>query len=298
MKVAVGASSFAQSDKSAFNKLIENGIEIILNPYGRKLTKEEIIEHLKGVDGLLAGLELLDEEVFKSVCPQLKAIARIGIGMDNVDLKAAEKFNIKVSNTPDGPTQAVTEMTVAALMAILRNIIPANKALHDKEWKKEIGTSILGLKVFIVGYGRIGEAVSKILKLLGAEISVYDPYKPQVSIESMEEGLKWADVISLHASGNEEIISYKEIEQMKDGVIILNSSRGGLINENALYEGLKSGKIANCWLDVYTEEPYKGKLCELENAVLTPHISTYSDKCRKDMEMQAVVNLLKDLNVV
>lgn len=296
MKVVVGASSFGDAAPEVLDLLHEKGIDVIRNPYGRKMTQEEIIKHLQGAVGLLAGLEPLNEEVFVA-CPDLKAIARIGIGMDNVDKEAAYRHGIKVSNTPEGPTDAVAEMTLTALLAICHNLIPANADTHKGVWKKRIGKSIQGLKVLVIGYGFIGRRTAKLLESLGAEILIYDKYLPEMSTHTLKQGVQEADVISLHASGKDEIISADLLAQMKEGVIILNSARGALINEAALYQALKSGKAAAFWGDALWEEPYQGILLECENALLTPHICTYTTACRASMEKQAVENLLEDLGL-
>ena len=110
--------------------------------------------------------------------------------------------------------------------------------------------------------------------------------------------MKKADVVTIHASGNTEIITPDKFDSMKDGVVIMNCSRGGLVNEDALYESLKNGKVSKFWGDVFWEEPYKGKLLECENAILTPHISTYNSLCRESMETEAVSNILRDLGYV
>lgn len=297
MKIAVGASSFAASSDKAINLLLEKGIEVVKNPYGRKMTAEETIEHLQEADGLLAGLEPLNEEVFTHT-PNLKAIARIGIGMDSVDVEAAKKHGIKVSNTPDAPTKAVAEMALAALLAMGHEIIPSNEDVHNGVWKKRIGFSLIGLNVTFIGYGRIGRQFAEHLKALGSNIIVYDPYLPEISEPDMETALKKADVVTIHASGNTEIITPDKFDSMKDGVVLMNCSRGGLVNEDALYESLKNGKVSKFWGDVFWEEPYKGKLLECENAILTPHISTYNSLCRESMETEAVSNILRDLGYV
>lgn len=295
MKIVVGASSFADSSNAPLQRLVNAGIKVAKNPYGRRMTKEEIIEFLQDADGLLAGLEPLDEEVFVHA-PNLKAIARIGIGMDNVDQNAVRKYGIKLSNTPEGPTNAVAEMTLAALLGILHNIIPANQDVHSGIWKKRLGQSVSSVKILIIGYGHIGRAVSELFQNMGSQVLIYDKYNPDVSTVSLEKGLKEADVVSLHASGKEEILGRKEFSQMQEGVILLNSARGALINEEALYDALQSGKVASFWGDALWEEPYRGRLCGCENAILTPHICTYTSACRESMEMQAVENLLRDLS--
>lgn len=296
MKIMVGASSFAAASGKAMNLLLAKGIEVVKNPYGRKLTVEETIEHLQGADGLLAGLELLNEEVL-SQAPGLKAIARIGIGMDNVDIEACKRHGIKVSNTPDAPTRAVAEMALAALLSMGHEIIPCDRDIHYKVWKKRIGFSLINLNVLVIGYGRIGRTFANMLKNLGSNILIYDPYQPEISESSLEEAIGKADVVTIHSSGKEEIITAKEISWMKDGVTIMNCARGTLINEDALYDALKSGKVAHFWGDVFWKEPYEGKITECENAVLTPHISTYNSLCRETMETEAVQNLLKDLGL-
>ena len=278
------------------------GFEVIPNPYGRKLTEDEIILHLQEVDGLLAGLEPLNTTVFKS-CPKLKAIARVGIGMDNVDLGAAKAAGIKVSNTPEGPTEAVAEMTLAAALALSRSILPANNALHQKRWSKSIGRGIKNTRVLIIGYGRIGRRVAELFHDFGAQIMVCDPLMKQEDLRNdmqlveLTQGLKSADIITLHAAGNNPILTSAEFQAMKKGMIILNSARSNLIDEKALIEVLDMGKVASAWLDVFPKEPYTGKLTEYEQVLLTPHMSTYTVQCRKDMELAAVNNLLHDLGV-
>lgn len=293
-KIVVGASSFGAAGEQATNLLAEKGYTLQTNPYGRKMTQEETIEQLQGAVGLLAGLEPLNEEVF-AACPDLKAIARIGIGMDNVDVEAAKRHKIKISNTPDGPTYAVAEMAFTALLTIGRQIVPANRNMHQGVWKKSIGFSLLGLRVLLVGYGRIAKKFEELLKPFNVEVLVADPQYPELAKGSFEEQLGRADVVSLHASGRSVILGATQLNAMKKGSVLLNSARGGLVDENALFDALESGHLSAYWGDTFSEEPYTGKLTQCENAILTPHISTYTSLCRSDMEMQAVNHLLGDL---
>ncbi len=296
MRVVVGASTFGAAGDDAIKILDEHGIELVKNPFGRKLTVEETIEHLQGADGLLAGLETLNEDVL-SHTPALKAIARIGIGTDNVDFEACKRHNIKVSNTPDAPTEAVAEMALSALLSIAHQMIPSNTDMHQGTWKKRMGFSIKGLKVLFIGYGRIGQRFAEHLKYLGADIIIYDPMKPDLSVPSVEDGLKQADVITIHASGKDKILTAEKVKSIKEGTVLLNCARGTLVDEDAIYDALRSEQLSYYWADVYSEEPYKGKLTECENAILTPHISTFSRQCRIQMECEAVKNILRDLGV-
>lgn len=296
MRVAVGASSFGEDNRDLMQRLANLEIEVIRNPYGRRMSREEIIAHLDGADGLLAGLEPLDDEVFGK-CPQLKAIARIGIGMDNVDMEAARRHGIRVSNTPEAPTSAVAEMTLTALLGICHNLVQADRDIHNGIWKKRMGRSIQELRILIIGYGRIGKATGELFRCMGADVMIYDKFHSEACTCGLEEGIKNADVISVHASGRKEIIGKELFSEMKDGVILLNSARGSLVNEEALYEALRTGKAAAFWGDALWTEPYEGILRACENAILTPHISTYTRACRENMERHAVDNLLHDLGV-
>lgn len=283
MKIAVGASSFSRSIPD---------YEVALNPYGRKMTENEIIMHLHDADGLLAGLEPLNKHVF-SACPSLKAIARIGIGMDNIDLEAATRYNIKVSNTPDAPTYAVAEMTLAALLTIARRIIPANADMHNALWQKRMSISLMNSTVLVIGYGRIGKRFAQLLEPFDIRLLIYDPAYSKTALETL---LPQADVVSLHASGKCAILDEKQFSQLKNSVIILNSARGGLVDEVSLCRFLDENSNAYYWADTFCEEPYIGALTQKPNAVLTPHIATYTSLCREQMEAQAVSNLLRDLN--
>lgn len=300
--VAIGPSSFAQQDKTPHEMLVEAGVTVKPNPYGRRLKEDEIIDHLEGVDGLIAGLEPLNGKVLQAA-KQLKAVARVGIGVANVDHEAAAELGIQVSSTPEGPVAAVAEMTVAALLTICRRLLSANKALHEGKWEKSIGTGLAGTRVLLVGYGRIGRRTGELLRAFGAKLLVHDPYiDPETLADgehpvSLKEGLADAEVVSLHASGADAVLTALEFAQMRDGVILLNSARGELVAEEDLVAALESGKVSAAWFDAFVEEPYNGPLTKFDNVLLTPHMGTYTQQCRLSMETEAVKNLLRDLGV-
>jgi D-3-phosphoglycerate dehydrogenase len=302
MRVGITPSSFAESDPTPLKILIASGVEVIENPYRRRLTESEAFNFVLDKDGLIAGLEPLNIKVLQNAL-KLKAIARVGIGVDNIDLNAARELNIKVSNTPDGPTNSVAEMTVTAALNLCRNLLETNTKLHQGQWIKTIGKGLQGLKVLFVGYGRIGRRTAELMLPFGAKIIIVDPCIEEKNLEpggclmNLEEGLHGADIITLHASGDETIIGEEQFRQMKDGVILLNSARGTLVDENALINAIESGKVAGAWFDAFWDEPYNGPLLKYDNVLLTPHISTYTEQCRLSMEMDAVTNLLKDLGL-
>jgi D-3-phosphoglycerate dehydrogenase len=303
LRVGIGPSSFAEEDDAPLRMLAAAGVEVVPNPFGRRLTENEIIAHVRDLDGLLAGLEPLNRTVLASA-KRLKAIARVGIGMSNIDFDAAEEFGVKVSNTPEGPVQAVAEMTLAALLALCRNLIPTNAALHAGQWKKSIGRGLAGARVLLVGYGRIGQRVGDLLKAFGARCLVFDPYVEDAdvpddvqSVATLADGLRQAEIVTLHASGAEVILDAAAFEVMRDGVLLLNSARGELVDETALIRALESGKVAGAWFDAFWNEPYTGRLTEFSQVILTPHVGTYTRECRRDMETAAVKNLLRDLGL-
>lgn len=293
-RVLLGPSSFASMDSSPVKKLVSAGFEIINNPYGRKLTKQELIELLHGVKCLIAGLETLDEEVMSK--SELKVISRCGSGMSNVDLEAAKKLDIKVFSTPYGPTAAVAELTLGAMIALLRMLSLMDREMHNGKWTKKIGMQLEGKTVLIIGFGRIGRKVAELLKPFNVRLLVVDQDIREkisgVEILSLNKALSEADIITLHASGEQQIIGDNEFKLIKEGAFLLNAARGQLVNEESLINALESGKIAGVWLDTFSMEPYTGPLCKYPQVVLTPHIGSYTVECRKSMEMEAVDNLL------
>ena len=300
--VAIATSSFAQADPAPRKMLEQAGLEIKDNPWGRKMTREEIIDHLQGAHGLLAGLEPLNKEVLFTA-KDLKALARIGIGMDNVDIEAARQLGIKISNTPDGPTRAVAELTISCLLSLCRQVPQMNADMHEGRWNKVISLGLKGTPVLFIGYGRIARTVADLLRPFGPQIMVCDPFLdsddscPGVERVSLDKGLKKAKVISMHAGGNEVILDAKAFSNIQDGVILLNSARAGLVDENSLISALDSGKVSGAWFDVFWKEPYQGTLQNRPNVLMTPHVCTYTKQCRRDMETEAVKNLLRDLGL-
>ena len=249
MLVAIAPSSFADADPQPLEWLRAAGVEIKPTPFRRRLTEAEITAHLEGVDGLLAGLEPLNRRVLASA-GRLKALARVGIGMENVDLAAAAELGIKVTNTPEGPTAAVAEMTLGAALALLRDLPGRNAAVHRREWPKDVVWGLAGLPVLIVGYGRIGRRTAGLLQTLGARILVSDPkvrpeqLAPGEELVSLPEGLRRARMVSLHASGEREILGAAELELLPPGAYLLNSARGGLVNEAAVVAALGEASAA------------------------------------------------------
>jgi len=299
-KVVIATTSFAKFNTGPLDLLEKNGIEAVLNPYGRKLNKDEVLGLCKGALGIISGTELLDSAILEEL-NGLKVISRCGAGLDNIDLKAAQKLGIKVFNTPDAPTIAVAELTLGLILCILRKIHFMDSAIRKGGWEKITGNLLQGKKVGIVGFGRIGRKVAGILKGFSCELNYSDPYVEDGLLGlrrvPLEELLAWADIITVHVSGTEGILGEKELRQMKKGSWLINVSRGTVVDEPALYQLLKEGYLSGAGLDVFASEPYSGPLKELKNVILTPHIGSYAKEARIEMEMQAASNLVKGLTV-
>ncbi|SDG70391.1 phosphoglycerate dehydrogenase [Mucilaginibacter sp. P25] len=303
-KILTSPSSFGQVGKEPVDLLVESGYEVIDNPYGRKLTEDEVIELAKDCVGIVAGVEPLTERVMDAL-PNLKCISRVGIGMDSVDLKHAAKKGIIVKNTPDGPTRAVAELTLAMTLTLLRKIPQAHYDMKNGQWKKQIGNLVLNKIVGVVGLGRIGKLVAQLFRGIGNPVIGYDPYADQawassnnVELVDMETLLTKADIVTIHVPGNEDgsaVIGENEISKMKDGSFLINISRGGIVDEAALYNALAGKKLTGAAVDVFSEEPYSGALCTLDNIVLTPHLGSYAEEGKLLMEIEAVKNLINAL---
>lgn len=297
LKVLLGPSTFGAADQSPVERLIKAGFDVINNPFGRKLTKQELIELLPGVKGLIAGLETLDEDVMRK--SELKVISRCGSGLSNVDMEAAKRLEIRVYYTPYGPTTAVAELTIGAMINLLRRISLMDRDMHEGRWTKNIGLQLENKTVAIIGFGRIGKKVASLLRPFQVKIYAVDTAQQGdvdgVKILTLEEALPISDIITIHSSGEEQIMGEDEFKLMKDGSFLLNAARGGLVNEESLIHALEGGKIAGAWLDTFCTEPYAGSLCKFPQVILTPHVGSYTMECRRSMEMEAVDNLISAL---
>ena len=298
-KILITTSSFNLQNFKEHEMLKSLGYQIILNPHGKKMNENQILDLIdQNVIAMIAGTEPLNAMVFEKAS-SLKIIVRCGIGMDNVDLSAAKKKGIIVTNTPDAPTRAVAELVIGHLLSLLRKISYDDRQIRAGNWKKPMGSLFYGKKIGIIGSGRIGKMVANLSSSFGAIVLAYDPFVKEsndfFSIVSLEKLLKESDIISLHIPyniDNHYFIDSDAIELMKEGIIILNISRGGLIDENALYSAIKSGKVSGACIDCFEEEPYLGKLKDLDEVQLTSHVGSYAKESRIQQEKDSCVELI------
>jgi len=295
--VLIAPTTFGISDPTQLQRIEQAGYEVRRNPLGRKLSESDLKQALDGVVGIIAGLEALTDKVLTQ--SQLKVVSRSGVGLDNVDIVAARRLGIHVFSTPNAPTTAVAELTVGAMICLLRNVSRMDQQMHAGIWQKFSGPQLRDKTVAIVGLGRIGLQVASYLKPFGVRLLGVDCAREgsidEIPIVTLDEALGRAHIISIHASGNTAILGVREFEQAKSGLYVLNSGRGGLINETALISALDTGKVAGAWLDAFTDEPYEGPLKTYKQVLLTPHIGYSSDEARRQMEIEATDNLLNGL---
>ena len=301
-KILISTSSFDLDNISERCALESAGFEFFLNPYGRRLSENEISTLLEdNVVGLIAGVEPLTTTVLHSA-KQLKVIARCGIGMDSVDVSAAQELGIRLSNTPDAPTLPVAELTLAHMLNLLRSVSRADRGVRNTEWKALMGSLLSEKTVGIIGFGRIGRKVAQLVQAFGAKVFAYDVV-PILSIGNVTEvDLKTllceSDLISLHlpyCESTHHFISANQIELMKSSAFLFNISRGGLVDEAVLYDALVAQRLAGAGLDAFENEPYTGPLKELENVLITAHMGSYAREARIKMEQEAARNLVADL---
>ena len=237
------------------------------------------------------------------VASSLEIIVRAGIGLDNIDVAAAKEKGIQVSNTPAATSVSVAEHTLGLMIATVRNHGQANLSMKQHKWEKKAlaGTELYEKTLGVVGVGRIGQEVAKRALAFGMKVLAYDIIEVQTGLDiqqvSWEELLSQADIITLHLPLTEKtkhLISDKEFEMMKEGVIIINASRGGIVDEPALFRALQSGKVRAAAIDVFEEEPPKEfSLIDHPNVIATPHIGAAAIEGQKRAGME-VVKILRE----
>jgi D-3-phosphoglycerate dehydrogenase len=300
-KVLITTSSFSLGNFAQAKSLHDAGISLEMNPHGRRLSEDEVAELVAtGVIAILAGLEPLTDRVLSNA-KSLRVIARCGTGLDSVDLQAASRLGIDVFNTPDAPTQAVAELTIAHMLNSLRHISTTDSNMRSGKWTPTMGSLLATKTVGLIGVGRIGSAVAKLAQAFGARVIGFDPVVSShnsVELLSLDEVFNQADIVSLHVPINDQthhIVNASAISRMKPGSIVVNVSRGGLIDESALYDALKSQHLSGAALDCFEDEPYSGPLLQLPGVHVTAHMGSYARETRDLMEVEASTNLVNGL---
>lgn len=308
MKVLITPRSFSKSGAEAVKLLKEKGYEVVENRTGKTYTRETMIELCKDADGVIVGTDRMDEEVLRGA-PRLKAISKYGAGVDNIDLKAAESLGIKVRRAAGANSTSVAELAVGMFFAIARNIASSAAAVKNGRWEKISGTGITGKSLGIIGLGCIGREVARMAYGLGMNIYGYDPYfndnefaqKYGIKILKLDDLLSVSDFVTLHLPLTDEtryIINSRTLKLMKKTAYLVNTARGELVDEDALYEALTEGVIAGAAQDVFSKEPPDGddRFLKLDNFILTPHIGASTQEAIDKMVQISTNNLIEMLD--
>ena len=290
-------------DKSALCALRESGHQITEQFY----PPEELGEALCNFDAVVirSATKIRKSQLEIAKNSRLKLIIRAGVGVDNIDVEAAEAMGITVRNTPKAPTNAVAELAIALMFSCARHISIAGHTMREGKWEKKAygkGFELSGKTLGIIGYGNIGTQIGVLAHALGMKVLAYHPKRlpcdPWVTNVSMEQLLQMSDIISVSAPSLEKpIINSETIAAMKDGVVIINTSRGANIDETALLQSLNSGKIRAAGLDVWQQEPTKNEALYAHPAVsCTPHIGASTAEAQKRIG-QEIINIIEEFHV-
>jgi len=270
------------------------------NQRGQRLSEEELCAAVRDADGVIAGTEKYTARVI-GCAPQLQVISRVGSGTDSIDLSAVQKRGIRVCTTPKAVVQPVAEHTIALILSVLKGITVYDAAMRRKDHTVTAGTLLAGKTVGIIGLGRIGFRVATLLSAFGCSICFVDPaavrdvpgaWQRAASVEALLEN---SDIVTLHAGPQADgspVLSAERFRSVKRGIVIINTARGSLIDEDAMAAALKDGTVSGAGLDVFREEPYAGPLLAFPQVVATPHVASNTRESRGEMEREAVQNLL------
>jgi len=291
-------------DEEGIKILKENGFEVDVK---LNLTREQLKEEVKNYDALIVRSRTKVTREVLEAAGNLKLIVRAGVGLDNIDLEVARERNIAVTNTPEAISSSVAELTVGLMLAVARGIAEADRTVKGGGWSKEkfVGLGLKGKTLGIIGLGRIGCEVARVGKALGMKVIFYDVApRDEVAKEigcepagSLEELLASSDIISIHVPLTAEtrhLIGERELSKVKPGAILINTARGAIVDEKALYWALKSGRLGGAGLDVYEEEPPKNiDLVRLPNVVCTPHIGAQTREAQREASLIAARKIVE-----
>jgi D-3-phosphoglycerate dehydrogenase len=298
--IAVTSTSFSKNP-TLRTELKAVAAEVRFNETGKALQGSELHQFLNGCQAAVVGLEIVDRKLLKA-CPNLKVISKYGVGLDNLDLEACKEQSVMVGWTAGVNAYAVAEQTLGMILALLRNIHRNASLMRKGEWNKNGGRELRGANVGIIGVGSVGQEVARLVHALGGKLLLNDVADIGATaknlgarIASKEEIYSECDVISLHIPlipETKNLIRAETLNQMKRAPILVNTSRGGVVNQTDLKAALKNGKIGGAALDVFDEEPCRDQeLLQMENALCTPHTCGNSEQAVLAMGRAAIANL-------
>lgn len=302
-KILVTPTSYAKNDPTLRTTLEAAVGEVIYNTTGRPLNAQDLMPLVKDIDGYIAGLDAITLGVINAA-PELKVIARYGVGVDGVDLNAALQQGIIVTNTPGANSSSVAELAVGLMLSLVRNIPQAVNATQSGEWPRLRGALLSGKTIGLYGFGSIGKIVAGLLSGFDCLIIAHDPYPDRefakqqgVQLVDEDELLSRSDVLSLHCPvlpETEGMVNDIFLHKIKPGALLINTSRGELVDENALRQALTTGHLKGAALDVFREQPPPADhpLLSCPQVIATPHMGAHTDEATNAMGWGALNNCL------
>lgn len=307
MKVLVTPRSYGKNDPTVFEMLEQAGLEVVRNDTGNIFTKEQMLEKIADCDGVIVGVDPLDKDVI-TAAPKLKAIAKYGTGVDNIDLDAAKERGIKVSVTTGANSDAVADCAFGMMVAMARKLLTIDAECRKKNWKKISTKDVSGATLGVVGMGAIGKLMIRRAQGFDMKVLAYDPMwdeafaeKYNVERVTLDEIFERSDFISLHVPlmpATREMVGEAQFKMMKNDAVLINCARGELIDENALLNALEQHKIGGAALDVFVKEPPEDpRWYTLDNILLGSHCAASTTGATLNMGRLATTNLIRDLEV-
>lgn len=305
MKILITPRSYAKHSEDSYKILEQNNIQYCKPDLGRILTEYEMMEYIADMDGIIVGVDPLNEKVLKHAT-NLKVISKYGVGTDNIDLDYCKKNDIKVTVTKNANTNAVADYAFTLMMAVARRVVEIDRLCHKNDWSKIVSNDIYGKTLGLIGMGNIGKGVAKRAAGFDMKIMAYDfvndeTFAEQYKIQytNLDILLKSCDFISIHlplTDKTSNIINSNSFKMMKQNAIIINTARGGLINENDLYYALVNQEIYGAGIDVFEEEPPKdSRLMKLKNLVMGSHTAASTFDAVNKMSILATENIVENL---
>jgi D-3-phosphoglycerate dehydrogenase len=305
MKVLVTPRSFGKTDPKAFDILAEAGLGIVRNDTGGILSAAQMTEALAGCDGVILGVDPLNADVLANA-PKLKAVAKYGVGTDNIDLEECKRRGIKVSVTLGANANAVADYAFALMLAVARKVVPVDAQCRKGDWGKTSSVDVYGKTLGLIGLGAIGKGVAKRAKGFDMRVLAYDvfwdeAYAASAGIERAELDTIYrvCDFISLHVpltDATRNLIAAGELALMKPACVLINTARGGIVNEDDLLSALQENRIYGAGLDAFAEEPPKNPAWyALDNIVIGSHCAASTVGATEAMGRMAAANLIRDL---
>jgi D-3-phosphoglycerate dehydrogenase len=306
-KLLITARSFGKNEPTHLTSLEEAGFSIFECREGADIDKRYMEELLPEIEAWVVSAYPINDQVLEK-CPSLRLIIKHGVGVDNIDIASATKRNIIVMNTPGANHIPVADLTITLLLCFTRQIVKAHQNVVSGNWGRFLGTGVYGKYLGIIGLGRVGLAVADRAKGFGMKLLGFDPYagerikaeRDDIQIVELEQLLESADFISINVPLSEEtegLIGRDALQKMKRSAVIVNTSRGKIVDESAIYQALQENQISGYATDVFEQEPpIDSPLLTLPNVLLTPHIGSYTQDAMNSLGEQVVKSILSVYN--